>query len=120
MSRKIPSSSDPYANPELFRFAGSMEGVPDFLDLAETPAERAARKGWRAAGHGWLEDWGRIAPGLLLAFVLALLGRWMSSWLGDGAVGLEKSPVSPILIAIIGGLLVRNTVGLPTVYEAGL
>ena len=120
MSRKIPSSSDPYANPELFRFAGSMEGVPDFLDLAETPAERAARKGWRATGHGWLEDWGRIAPGLLLAFVLALLGRWISSWLGEGAMGLEKSPVSPILIAIVGGLLVRNTVGLPTIYESGL
>jgi len=35
-------------------------------------------------------------------------------------MGLEKSPVSPILIAIVGGLLVRNTVGLPTIYESGL
>ncbi len=97
-----------------------MEGVPDFLDLAETPAERAARDGWRATGHRWLEEIGKIAPGLLLAFVLALLGRWVSSWLGDGALGFEKSPVSPILIAIVGGLLIRNTVGLPTVYESGL
>ena len=120
MSGDIPSPSDPYANPELFRYVGSMEGVPDFLDLAETPAERAARRGWRATGHGWLEDSGRIAPGLLLAFVLALFGRWVSSWLGDGALGFETSPISPILIAIVGGLLVRNTVGLPAVYESGL
>ena len=120
MPRDIPASSDPYANPELFRFAGSMEGVPDFLDLAETAEERAAREGWRASGHSWLESLGRIAPGLLLAFLLALAGRWASSWLGGGVLGLEKSPVSPILIAILGGLVIRNTIGLPSIYESGL
>ncbi len=120
MTGEIPSSSDPYANPELFRFMGSMEGVPDFLDLAETPAERAAREGWRASGHGWLEAGGKIAPGLLLAFFLALLGRWASEAIGAGALGLEKSPISPILIAILAGLVIRNTVGLPSVYESGL
>nr|MBC8340943.1 putative sulfate exporter family transporter [Pseudomonadota bacterium] len=30
------------------------------------------------------------------------------------------SPVSPILIAILGGLLVRNTIGVPAIYELGL
>jgi len=97
-----------------------MEGVPDFLDLAETPAERAAREGWRASGHSRLEAMGRIAPGLLLAFLLAVVGRWVSSWLGGGLLGLENSPVSPILIAILGGLAIRNTLGLPSVYESGL
>jgi len=33
---------------------------------------------------------------------------------------LEKSPISPILIAILAGLVIRNTVGLPSVYESGL
>lgn len=120
MTGAIPPSSDPYANPELFRFVGSMEGVPDFVDLAETPAERAARGGWRASGHSRLEAMGRIAPGLLLAFLLAVVGRWVSGWLGGGLLGLEKSPVSPILIAILGGLVIRNTLGLPSVYESGL
>ena len=120
MGSEIPSSSDPYANPELFRFVGSMEGVPDFLDLAETAEERAAREGWRASGHGWLEMAGAIAPGLTLAFFLALAGRWLSEWIGLGALGLEKSPLSPILIAILAGLLIRNTVGLPSIYESGL
>jgi uncharacterized integral membrane protein (TIGR00698 family) len=120
MGGSIPSSSDPYSNPELFRFVGSMEGVPDFLDLAETAEERAAREGWRASGHGWLEGAGTVAPGLVLAFCLAVAGRWISQWTGDGVLGLEKSPLSPILIAILGGLLIRNTVGLPSVYESGL
>jgi len=120
MSGEIPSSSDPYSNPELFRFVGSMEGVPDFLDLAETPAERAARAGWRATGHGWLEGAGRLAPGLLLALTLALFGRWISRSMGAGLLGLEQSPISPILIAIVAGLVVRNTVGLPSIYESGL
>jgi uncharacterized integral membrane protein (TIGR00698 family) len=120
MTGAIPPSSDPYANPDLFRFVGSMEGVPDFVDLAETPAERAAREGWRASGHSRLEAMGRIAPGLLLAFLLAVVGRWVSGWLGGGLLGLEKSPISPILIAILGGLVIRNTLGLPSVYESGL
>jgi len=113
-------SGDPYRNPELFRFVGSMEGVPDWVDPAETPEERAARTGWQARGHALLEMAGQLAPGLALAFALALLGRELSPWLGTQLMGLEKSPVSPILIAIATGLLIRNTLGLPAVYEVGL
>lgn len=115
-----PSSRDPYANPEISRFIGSMEGLPDFTDIAETPAERLARQSWAEAGHAWLERAGQLAPGVLLALALALLGRSASEWIGSGLFDLARSPVSPILIAILAGLLVRNTVGLPTVYEEGL
>ena len=120
VSDEKPSSNNPYGNPELFRFTGSMEGVPDVLDVAETAAERAARQGWRATGHSWLEAAGRITPGLAIAFALALFGDWLSRWIGQAVLGLDESPISPILIAIIGGLLIRNTLGLPSVYEAGL
>ena len=34
--------------------------------------------------------------------------------------GMERSPVSPILITILLGLLIRNIVGLPTAFEEGL
>ena len=34
--------------------------------------------------------------------------------------GIESSPISPILIAIVLGLLIRNTIGLPKVFERGL
>ena len=116
--RPLPSTN-PYLNPELTRFVGSMEGVPEWTDPAETAEERALRTGWRARGHSLLEMAGQLLPGLVLAFALALLAREASVWLGTQAFGLDKSPVSPILIAILMGLLVRNTVGLPRVYELG-
>ncbi|MEN8181037.1 MAG: putative sulfate exporter family transporter [Myxococcota bacterium] len=117
--RPLPSTN-PYLNPELSRFVGSMEGVPEWTDPAETAEERAERTGWRARGHSLLEMTGQLLPGLALAFALALFAREVSIWLGARAFGLERSPVSPILIAILTGLLVRNTVGLPRVYELGL
>jgi uncharacterized integral membrane protein (TIGR00698 family) len=120
MSDARSSTRDPYSNPELFRFVGSMEGVPDFTDLAETPAERAAREGWRAGGHEWLSGVGRLAAGFVLALALAIFGRWVAQGVGEGVLGFEKSPISPILVAILIGLLIRNTVGLPAVYEDGL
>lgn len=120
MSGGAPSSRNPYANPELFRFVGSMEGVPDWVDPAETPDERAAREGWRASGHELLAMAGQLLPGMALALLLALLGRQASGWIGTSLLGFESSPISPILVAILVGLLIRNTIGLPRVYELGL
>ena len=95
-------TSDPYRNGELFRFVGSMEGVPEWSD----PAEGAARSGARARGYALLELAGRHAPGLLLALGIAALA--------------SAAPHSPILLAILAGLLIRNTVGLPPAYAPGV
>jgi uncharacterized integral membrane protein (TIGR00698 family) len=35
-------------------------------------------------------------------------------------LGFDKSPLSPILVAIALGLVIRNAIGLPSVYEPGL
>ncbi len=35
-------------------------------------------------------------------------------------LGFEKSPISAILLAILLGLVIRNTLGVPDVYESGL
>jgi uncharacterized integral membrane protein (TIGR00698 family) len=120
MSNQGASSNNPYENPELFRFVGGMEGVPEWVDPAETPAERAARQGWRGRGHEILEMAGQLVPGIALAILAALIGRVLSGWLGTTVLGFESSPISPILLAILLGLLIRNTVGLPVVYELGL
>jgi uncharacterized integral membrane protein (TIGR00698 family) len=114
-----PLSRNPYQNPELFRFVGSMEGVPDWLDPAETPDESAARHGWRARGHALLEMGGQLLPGVGLAALLAWIGTGLAGGLGN-VLGLERSPLSPILMAIVLGLALRNTLGLPAVFEAGL
>ena len=61
-----------------------------------------------------------MAPGLLLAGALAQTGHLISDAMGGGLLGVESSPVSPILIAILLGLLIRNTIGLPQIFEHGL
>lgn len=110
---------DPYKNPELFRFVGSMEGVPDWVDAAETPAELSARAHWQARAHHVFQLAGALLPGLTLAGGLAALGTFVAEWLGTALFGLEKTPVSPILCAIALGLAIRNLIGLPEIYELG-
>jgi uncharacterized integral membrane protein (TIGR00698 family) len=115
-----PRLRDPYANPELFRWAGSMEGVPDWVDPAETFEERESRAPWQKRGNQWFEMFGALAPGLVIAAGLAVVARGASDGMGALLFGAERSPVSPILIAILAGVALRNTIGVPVVYEAGL
>lgn len=114
------SPGDPYRDPELMRFAGGMEGIPDWVDPGETASEGSAREGWRARGHAVLDAAGRLLPGLALAAAVALSGRALAGWIRGGVPGSEVAPVGPIGLAIAAGLAVRNTVGLPAVYELGV
>ena len=109
-----------YENPGLFASLGSMEGVPEWVDPSETPAEQAGRSPWQVQGNRFFELLGAVAPGLGLALALATLGSLAADWLGLRILGFEKTPISPILIAIAFGLLIRNSIGLPSVYEPGL
>ena len=118
VSARAPGSL--YDHPERWRFAGSMEGVPDWIDPAETGEERAGRAAWRARGNELFAGLGALLPGLVIALGLAVIGRAASQAIGAGALGLEHSPISPILLAILAGLAIRNTIGLPATYEPGL
>jgi uncharacterized integral membrane protein (TIGR00698 family) len=96
----------------------SMEGVPEWPRPGElvfkaggTPVERVH------AGFAWL---GGILPGIGLALGLAVAGRWSAEWLGISVLRFEKSPVSEITVAVILGLILRNSIGLPVIYEKGL
>ena len=97
-----------------------MEGVPDWVDPVDSLEEQLARTGWRARGHEILELLGALVPGVAIAGLIALAGSRLAAFLGITLFGLEKSPVSPILVAIAIGLVVRNTIGVPSVFEAGL
>ncbi|MCP3985199.1 MAG: putative sulfate exporter family transporter [bacterium] len=121
MPTHVPAARvNPYENPDLWRWAGGMEGVPEWVDPSETAEEREARGVWQEQGHQRFSLLGALLPGLVIAFALAWFGRLVSQGIGSGLLGMEKSPVSPILVAILVGLLIRNTIGLPSVYEAGL
>lgn len=61
-----------------------------------------------------------LLPGLLLAGILAAAAWGLAAWLGRGVLGYETSPVSPILVAVFLGLLLRNTLGVPDRAGPGL
>jgi len=122
MERAAPrtGSGDPYANPGLMASYDSMEGLPQWVDPTESAAERAGRAPWQERGHRGFELLGGVVPGVALALALAILGTLLAEWFGVRVLGFAKTPVSPILVAILLGLAIRNTVGLPAVYESGL
>ena len=61
-----------------------------------------------------------IAPGLILAIVLAFAGQFLSDFIGVTLMGLPKSPISAIMMAIILGIIVRNTITLPASFQPGI
>jgi len=112
-------SVSPYQNPQLAAWLGSFEGVPDVVAAPPSaPAETANALQRRL--QAWLATLGELAPGLGLAFALAMLADAAASWVGVTILGFNHSPVSPILLAVLLGLLIRNLVGLPGVYDPGL
>lgn len=61
-----------------------------------------------------------VLPGLILAMVLALAGEYLSRLIGIDLMGLPRSPISPILMAVILGMMVGNTVTLPASVRPGI
>jgi uncharacterized integral membrane protein (TIGR00698 family) len=59
-------------------------------------------------------------PGLILAAVLAFLAKATAEALSEGLAGLPKLPISPVLCAVLIGILWRNALGLPRWAEDGL
>jgi uncharacterized integral membrane protein (TIGR00698 family) len=112
--------SDIYLDPQLARWLGSMEGVPEWPEPAEAPVERRSRTTLQNQVHqvfGWL---GTLCPGVALALGLAFIGLQGAEWAGKLVVKAGHSPISPILVALLMGLAIRNAIGLPAVYESGL
>lgn len=62
----------------------------------------------------------KILFGLALATGLAFFGHYLSDLIGKDLMGLPKSPISPIMMAILLGILVRNTITLPASFDAGI
>jgi uncharacterized integral membrane protein (TIGR00698 family) len=60
------------------------------------------------------------APGLVVAVALAMLARAMADKIAHGVGGLPKFPLSPVMCAVMLGMLWRNTVGVPSWATAGL
>ncbi len=61
----------------------------------------------------------KIAPGLLLAFVLAILGNFIADWLAL-SLGLGPGAISGIMVAILLGLACANLLELPAALKPGI
>jgi len=62
----------------------------------------------------------RVVPGVLVAILLAILAKSLSDSIAQGAIGLPKIPLSPVLYAVLIGMLWRNTLGVPAWPSDGL
>ena len=70
--------------------------------------------------HGSLDNFSYIAPGLFLAGGVALIATYVAEWVRTSVMGFDRSPISPILMTVILGLLLRNLISLPKRYRDGL
>ena len=65
----------------------------------------------------------RSAPwwaGIALAVAVSLAAGYAADFMGVSLLGFAKSPISPIMMAIVIGMVVANTVSLPASLVTGL
>jgi hypothetical protein len=98
----------------------SLEGVPDPFEPRVRISQRPAPQRIAHEALDWL---GGVLPGMALAAGLALCGKLLSDFIGLTLLRFDPekgSPISPIMLAVVLGLIIRNTIGVPTSYEQGL
>jgi uncharacterized integral membrane protein (TIGR00698 family) len=66
-----------------------------------------------------INDFPSVLPGLLVVSLLAWLSIWVSDFIGVRLMGFEKSPVSAVMVAIILGMIIGNTLPLPGWLKPG-
>jgi uncharacterized integral membrane protein (TIGR00698 family) len=62
----------------------------------------------------------QATPGLAVAVVLAVVARGLAQGFAAGVGGLPKFPLSPVMCAVVLGMLWRNTLGVPAWATRGL
>jgi uncharacterized integral membrane protein (TIGR00698 family) len=73
----------------------------------------------RALAPAWIAL-RQAAPGLALAIGLATLARALAEAVAHGVGGLPKFPLSPVMCAVLLGMLWRNSLGVPGWATRGL
>ena len=62
----------------------------------------------------------RIFPGFFFSFIIAYIGVYLSNFIGSGLFNLNKSPISPIMLSIIIGLVIGNIIKIPIIFSEGI
>ena len=61
-----------------------------------------------------------ISPGLLLAVIVGYFSFLISEIIGEDILSFEKSPISPVMLAIIIGIFASNLISIPKSFDPGL
>lgn len=77
--------------------------------MATTPSINPAHASWLSP-----------LPGLAVAATIALGMQLLATWIAAGVFDLSRSPVSPVMLAILAGVLIRNTIGVDARLERGV
>ena len=62
----------------------------------------------------------RIFPGVFFSFIIAYAGIYISKFIGSEVLNLNKSPISPIMLSIIIGLIIGNIITIPSIFSEGI
>ncbi len=65
-------------------------------------------------------SWLSILPGIAAATAIAITARYGSDWLGAAILNTGKSPVSPIMLAVLAGIFIRSVIGVAAGFERGV
>jgi uncharacterized membrane protein YadS len=58
--------------------------------------------------------------GVAIAVGVSVLAGYVATWVGVGLLGFEKSPISAIMMAIVLGMVIANSIALPASIQLGL
>jgi len=61
----------------------------------------------------------KIIPGLALTVAIAIIGIQLTKWI-KVLLNLKQSPVSAIMMAIVLGIIIKNTIGVPQSFQPGV
>jgi uncharacterized integral membrane protein (TIGR00698 family) len=67
-----------------------------------------------------ISDLPKLLPGISAVSVLTWVSIWISEFIGKQLMGFEKSPVSPVMLAIVLGLLIGVVIRIPKTITPGL
>jgi len=109
-----------YLTPEQENSLSSMEGDLEWGHSTELEDGVSEAKKPDTIVYKCFSGLAAIIPGIVLALLLAIIGKFIAGWLGNSLFSFVKSPFSPIMVIIILGIAFRNFIGVPNEYVAGL
>jgi uncharacterized integral membrane protein (TIGR00698 family) len=60
-----------------------------------------------------------LIPGVIFVILLAWLSKWLGEFIGVNLLGFDKSPISPVMMALLLGLILGAILTVPKAFTPG-